>query len=40
VLDSRVWTHEVYVVGADVDWLVGCKHERVCLQGKAAISLP
>jgi hypothetical protein len=34
-LDSGLWTHEVYVVGGDVDWLVGFKHEKVFLQGKA-----
>jgi hypothetical protein len=36
LLDSGLWTHEVYVVGGDVDWLVGFKHENVYLQGKAA----
>jgi hypothetical protein len=40
VLDSGLWTHEVYVVGANVDWLAGVKHEWVYLQGKAAASLP
>jgi hypothetical protein len=38
VLGSGLWTHEVYVVGGDVDWLVGFKHENVYLQGKAAAS--
>jgi hypothetical protein len=40
VLDSELWTHEVYVVGSDVDWLVGIKHENVFLQGKTAALAP
>lgn len=36
VLDSELWAHEVYVVGSEIDWLVGFKHENVFLQGKAA----
>lgn len=36
VLDSELWTHEVYVAGSDVDWLMGIKQENVFLQGKTA----
>jgi hypothetical protein len=40
VLDSQLWTHEVYIVGSDIDWLVGIKHENVFLQGKATALAP
>ena len=39
LLDTSLWSHEVYVVGLDIDWLVGVKHEYVFAQGKAAALL-
>ena len=39
LLASDVWTHEVFVVGATVEWLVGINHENVFLQGEATVAL-
>jgi hypothetical protein len=36
LIDARIWTHEVYLVGVGMDWLVGVKHDRLFSQGRAA----
>jgi hypothetical protein len=38
LLQTTLWSHEIYIVGSDFDWLVGAKHDRLFLQGRAALS--